>query len=193
MPRRIAHHTSRGPTKVPFRYVMDLLGEIERDRPHDLVNGRVSRSRMQRLTVNGGLLIPVNKLKPLFQEAQTFQTFKRDILSRIPVEQWVAVVHEDARLGKYVHRHVGAYANRRKLKTRAFIGSRVPSDVSSDESLLSISSKNDRSDRTNVNLPLSVCQGIQRTCRYYDDARRYREFDSDDSEDSKYRIDVRYR
>lgn len=170
---------------------MQMIREWERDSPDDMVSPRVSRTRLEQSATNDGLLIPVHKLKALFRSAGIFQTFRRDHLTEIPAWAWVHVVQQNARLGRYVNRYVGAYANRRTLKMKSALGG-SPSDVSSDESVLSIDSSNDTCDRTNVNLPKPVCLGIRRVCRYYDDARRYREFDDDDSEGSRYRLDLKY-
>lgn len=66
------------------------------------------------------------------------------------------------------------------------------SDVSDDESILSVDSKNDDEDDTNVNFPQPLCQGIRRVCRYYDRSQRYRKYDKDKSENDRYIFNLRY-
>lgn len=191
--RRIAHTPARAPLRVPFDYVFQLIREIEQTSPENLAQNRVSRSYLEQFTVDDGVMIPVSKLKPLFRHARDFKEFKQTYLNEIPTAVWINVVKKNARLGRYVSRYVGSYANKRKLKMKSFVGSPDMSEVSSDESVLSIDRANDRCDRTNKNLPKSVCQGVRRVCRYYDDARRYRPFDKDDSEDSLYHLKLKYR
>lgn len=192
--KRIAHTPARTPLRVPFGYVFQLIQQLQDSSPEDFKDARVvSRSYLQQFTVDEGLMIPVSKLKPLFRNARTFNEFKSTYLTNIPAAVWLDVVNRNARLGRYANRYVGSYANKKKLKMKSFIGSPDMSEVSSDDSILSIDSAKDRCDRNNKNLPKSVCQGVRRVCRYYDDARRYKPFDKDDSEDSLYHLNVQYR
>ncbi|GFR02532.1 uncharacterized protein TNCT_537761 [Trichonephila clavata] len=81
---------------------------------------------------------------------------------------------------------------RRRLKMKAFVGPARMSDVSDDESVISIDPLNDECDNTNVNLPKPLCQGIRRVCRYYDKDRRYRPYDRDSSENDQYAFNLSY-
>ncbi|GFR14083.1 uncharacterized protein TNCT_516421 [Trichonephila clavata] len=81
---------------------------------------------------------------------------------------------------------------RRRLKMKAFVGQARMSDVSDDESVISIDPINDECDNTNVNLPKPLCQGIRRVCRYYNKDRRYRPFDRDSSENDQYAFNLSF-
>lgn len=192
--RRIAHTPARTPLKVPFGYVVELLKQIYDASPEDFTN-RISKTALKQHRVDNGHMIPVSKLKPLFRHARDFNEFKQTHLTSIPSYVWIEVMNKNKRLGRYVSKYIGgsSAANKKKLKMKSFIGSPDDvSDVSSDESIFSIADSKDRCDRNNKNLPKSVCQGVRRVCRYYDDARRYKPFDKDDSEDSLYNIHLEY-
>lgn len=140
----------------------------------------------------GDEVVKVKNLKQFFKTDEAFKTFKSIYIYPVTPENWVHVIdkYRDARRKS---RSVSPKPNNRKrLKLKTFVGSPRMSEVSSDESVLSIDPSNDECDDTNVNFPKPVCQGIRRVCRYYDRARRYKPYQKDDSEKHRYKMKLLY-
>lgn len=175
------------PRKVPALFAYEKLVDFSARNPEDMKT--FSLQRVRNLGPND--LTPVGKLKIYFRSAGAFREFKADLLSgEIDQSYWQSVYEEHPGARKYVrkfYRPESSSNKRSRLKMKTFIGSPDMSDVSDDDSVLSV-----QSDDENINFPKPVCQGIRRVCRYYDAARRYRPYEVDNSENDRYVFRLRY-
>jgi len=181
----------RGPTKAPYVYVHESL--------IDFGMRHVTDAFLRSIAVDHRTMIPLNKLRPQFANTQEFQDFKSRYMIYIPDEHWEMAVNNNDRLRSYANRFMQNPFKRRPLKMKSYVRSRAglaryrKNPASDDESLLSVDPTNDDCDDTNVNLPKSVCRGVRSVCRYYDDRKRYTNWERDDgSEHHLYAIDVDY-
>ncbi|GFQ78276.1 uncharacterized protein TNCT_250221 [Trichonephila clavata] len=175
-----------------------MLTDYTSQNPEDMKK-LVSMGYLESIAVDHQSLVPVTKLKSFFRHAKTFTEFKANYLQTIPDEYWINTLHENPRVMPYIRRYLSTSppssrspSPRRRLKMKAFVGPARMSDVSDDESVISIDPLNDECDNTNVNLPKPLCQGIRRVCRYYDKDRRYRPYDRDSSENDQYAFNLSY-
>lgn len=174
------------PRKIPALFAYEKLVDYSARSPDDMK--MFSLQRVKNLGPNE--LTPIGKLKMFFRSVGAFRDFKADLMScAIDASYWESIYDEFPAARKYVRKfYKPARATRRSpLKMKTFVGSPVMSDVSDEDSVLSINSTDD-----NINFPKPVCQGIRRVCRYYDDARRYKAFEDDQSERDRYRFDLNY-
>ncbi|GFS61831.1 uncharacterized protein TNCV_4345401 [Trichonephila clavipes] len=197
MPRRRASPYS-GPSKVPVLYAYEMLTDYTSQNPKDMKK-LVSMDYLESIAVDNHSLVPVTKLKTFFRHAKIFTDFKTNYMGTIPDEYWMNTLLENPRVMPYIRRYLSnsppssrSPSPRRRLRMKAFVGQARMSDVSDDESVISIDPSNDECDNTNVNLPKPLCQGIRRVCRYYDKDRRYRPYDRDNSENSQYAFNLSY-
>lgn len=175
------------PRKVPVLFAYEKLVDYSARNPDDLKS--FSLNRVQNLGSIG--LTPVGKLKIFFRSVGAFREFKTDLLAgEIDQSYWQTVYDEYPAARKYVRKFYRPPSNsnrRQRLKMKTFIGSPDMSEVSDEDSILSI-----QSDDENINFPKPVCQGIRRVCRYYDASRRYRPYEADSSENDRYTFKLRY-
>lgn len=172
--------------KVPALFAYEKMLDYSAGHFDDMKN--FSHQRVNALAKYD--LVPIGKLKIFFRSHGAFRNFKTDLMScDIDQSYWKAIYDYYPPARKYVRKfYKPARPNRRKpLKMKAYVGSPNMSEVSDEDSVLSVSSNDD-----NVNFPKPVCQGIRRVCRYYDDARRYRPYENDESEDDRYVFGLRY-
>ncbi|GFR31248.1 uncharacterized protein TNCT_319311 [Trichonephila clavata] len=131
----------RGPSKVPILYVCEMLTDYTSQNPEDMKK-----------------LVSMGYLESIAVDNQSLT---------IPDEYWINTLHENPRVMPYIRRYLSTSppssrspSPRRRLKMKAFVGPARMSDVSDDESVISIDPLNDECDNTNVNLPKPLCQGI---------------------------------
>lgn len=173
----------RIPTDYAYESLVDFFGHNEED-----MKKPPSLPEMQRLSKQN--LIHLTKLKTYFRGHDAYQLFVERFAGSVPDSAWEDV-YDDART--YVRQYYRPVeSNRKFLRMKSFVGSPNMSDVSDDESVLSIDPSNDESDDTNINFPKPVCAGIRRVCRYYDKGRRYRPYENDESERDYYTMNLRY-
>lgn len=175
------------PRKIPALFAYEKLVEYAAKNVEDMK--MVSIQRVKQLAPSD--LAPIAKLKIFFRSMGAFREFKEELLSSpIDPSYWEDVYNEFPEARRYVrkfYKSPQAPKRRTPLKLKTFMGSPVMSDVSDDDSVLSINSTDD-----NINFPKPVCQGIRRVCRYYDASRRYKPFEDDQSERDRYRFDLSY-
>lgn len=181
------------PQKVPLMYAYEKIQEWGANYPDDITK-IVNLADLEKIADDDHLtLVPLAKLKPVFQTFSIFQKFKAAFFQNIPLEYWEDVIKENPKKRPYVRKYSPSTRQRRKkLSLKAFVGEPVMSDVSDEDSVLSIDPRNDECDNTNVNFPKPLCQGIRKVCRYYDDKRRYKSYQDDHTQNRRYRFKLDY-
>lgn len=193
-----------GPRKIPLMYAYQTLNESGTiNRPEVLVED------LGRLEEDG--LVRVAELVQYFGRPVDFRNYKARYLHNIPQEDWQFVVELNPRSRAYCRRYItrsrsssppssgsssrssSPLPKSRRLKMKTKLGTQSQGDaIPNDESMMFIRPANDECDDKDVNLPLPVCQGIQRVCRYYGKDRKYEKFKDDKSEKNRYKFKVKY-
>lgn len=181
------------PRKVPLWYAYEKLQEYGANHRNDM-SQIVGVDHLKQIADDPKhTLVPLEKLKKFFRKWEDFKTFKTSHFRNIPREFWEDVIKDNPKKRPYVRKYVPTTRKRhQKYKMKAFIGEPVMSDVSDDDSVISIDPQNDECDETNVNLPKPICQAFRRVCRYYKPNRQYKDYQKDGTENRRYMFRLNY-